>query len=271
MLSEQQREEFFERGLTCLPGALPPQLAEGMVSRIWQALEESQGLQRDDPNTWIEGGVRGIGHLNREPEFRPFGSPRIRSALDNLLGKDNWRQPSSWGQILVTFPAKSWSWNSLFQGQVKLSRIPWHTDFSYDTPPHEIWGAQVFCLLADLEPGGGGTLAIEGSHHLIRKFVVQASRETLQKMKRARQAFLKSHPWLQQVSRAVSGPRPEAWMARQRAVIDDIPVRVVELTGQAGDVYLTHPWLLHAPSPNCNARPRLMCTQRIRKHSQGPQ
>lgn len=264
MLTEIQREEFFERGLVRVADALPGDLVAGMVSRIWQGLEERHGMRREDPTTWVEGGVRGIGDLNREPEFRPFGSPRIESVIDDLIG-DDWRRPAGWGQILATFPAAEWTWNSLFQGQVDVSEITWHTDYPYDTPPDELSGVQMFCLLADLDLGGGGTLVIEGSHRLIRNFVREQPAETLQKMKRARLALMRSDPWLQSVSKAVSSPRPEAWMADQQATVRDVFLAVRELTGKAGDVYFTHPWLLHAISPNCNSTPRLMCTQRIHR------
>ncbi|MCG8604761.1 phytanoyl-CoA dioxygenase family protein [bacterium] len=263
MLTQQQRKEFFERGFTCVAGALSQDLAANMVSRIWRALERRQGIRRDDSTTWIEGGVRGIGDLNREPEFRPFGSPPVVAVIDDLLGKDNWRQPATWGQILATFPAKDWSWSSLFQGQVEVSRITWHTDYPYDMMPDELTGVQLFGLLADLEPGGGATLVIEASHRVIQNFVRNQPPATIQKMKRARTALMESHPWLQSVSRAVSLKRPETWMAEQHAVINEIAVSVTELVGKAGDVYFTHPWLLHAISPNCNSTPRLMCTQRI--------
>jgi len=263
MLSRQQRCEFFERGFTRVADALPRSLAAAMVARIWRTLEAEQGIERDDASTWIEGCVRGIGHLNETTEFRPFGSPRIISIIDDLLGKGTWRRPSSWGQILATFPATEWSWNSLFQHQVEVSTITWHTDYPYDAPPDALSGVQIFCLLSDIEPGGGGTLVIEGSHRAIRDFVSNAPPATLQKMKRARLAFMKSDPWLQRVSNAVSRPRPEAWMTAQRGMIDDVPVAVAELTGSARDCYVAHPWLLHATSPNCNPTPRLMCTQRI--------
>lgn len=265
MLTRQQREEFFEHGFTRAEYALPAALVGRMVDRIWQALQERKGIRRSDASTWIEGGVRGIGDLNREPAFRPFGAPTITSVIDDLLGKGNWQQPSSWGQILVTFPAAQWSWNSLFQGQVDVSTILWHTDYPYDTPPDQLSGVQIFSLLADLDSGGGGTLVIRGSHRVIRGFVQDQPRATLQKMKRARLALMGSDPWLRSVSKAVSEPRPDAWLAAQRALVNGIPVAVAELTGKAGDVYFTHPWLLHAMSPNCNAVPRLMCTQRIHR------
>ncbi|MEM7357013.1 MAG: phytanoyl-CoA dioxygenase family protein [Acidobacteriota bacterium] len=268
MLTQQHQDELFERGFTRVSGLLPGDLRTKMVSRLWQGLEAEHGIRRDDQTTWIEGGIRGIGYLNREPEFQPFGSPEIDGVIDSLLGSGNWRRPSSWGQILATFPADGWSWNSLFQGALEVETIAWHTDYPYDTPPDELAGIQVFCLLADLEPGGGGTLVIEGSHGVIRRFVQRQPPETLRKMKRARQALLQSDPWLRNVTKAVSLPRAEPWIAAQRTELDGVSVAVQEMTGQAGDVYFSHPWLLHAASPNCNATPRLMCTQRIHKSSE---
>jgi hypothetical protein len=40
--------------------------------------------------------------------------------------------------------------------------------------------------------------------------------------------------------------------------IDGVPVRVVELTGNPGDVYLTSLWVMHATAPNASSRPRMM-------------
>ena len=37
-----------------------------------------------------------------------------------------------------------------------------------------------------------------------------------------------------------------------------VPVRAVELTGEAGDVVIMHPWLMHNIAMNCSDRVRLM-------------
>ena len=76
MFTNRQRAEFFQRGFTRVTGALSGELVAGMVSRIWDVLESQQGMQADDPSTWVEGGVRGIGDLNKEQEFRPFEAIR---------------------------------------------------------------------------------------------------------------------------------------------------------------------------------------------------
>jgi ectoine hydroxylase-related dioxygenase (phytanoyl-CoA dioxygenase family) len=50
---------------------------------------------------------------------------------------------------------------------------------------------------------------------------------------------------------------------REGTCVDGVTVRVVEMTGEAGDVYFMHPSLLHAPSPNACNQPRLALTQWI--------
>ncbi len=42
------------------------------------------------------------------------------------------------------------------------------------------------------------------------------------------------------------------------AKVDGVEVRVVELTGDPGDVILMHPLMLHAASRNCAATPRIV-------------
>ena len=44
------------------------------------------------------------------------------------------------------------------------------------------------------------------------------------------------------------------------AVIDGVPVRVVEMTGEPGDAVLWHPALYHGRSHNCSSVPRFMRT-----------
>jgi hypothetical protein len=49
----------------------------------------------------------------------------------------------------------------------------------------------------------------------------------------------------------------------QPTVIDDVEVRVAEVTGRAGDVVVCHPWALHNGTPNTADRPRLMRACRV--------
>jgi hypothetical protein len=51
-------------------------------------------------------------------------------------------------------------------------------------------------------------------------------------------------------------------------LVDGIPMRVDELCGSAGDVFVCQPALLHTISMNVSSRPRLMRVQRI--HTTNP-
>jgi hypothetical protein len=53
-------------------------------------------------------------------------------------------------------------------------------------------------------------------------------------------------------------PRRNAYFMDADHDLDGIPVRVVELTGEPGDVVLAHPWLLHHAAPNTASYPRMM-------------
>jgi hypothetical protein len=47
-------------------------------------------------------------------------------------------------------------------------------------------------------------------------------------------------------------------------------VRVAELTGQPGDVVLTHPWVLHSWSYNTGSYPRMMLTKNLYRRGLAP-
>ena len=51
--------------------------------------------------------------------------------------------------------------------------------------------------------------------------------------------------------------RVERFMGRAE-VVDGVPLQVVETIGEAGDVYLLHPLVLHVAAPNNAAEPRFM-------------
>ena len=157
------------------------------------------------------------------------------------------------------------TWPDTRQGWTVPGDI-WHTDFPYDAPTDRVFGLLVMSYLADVPRGAGGTVAVAGSHRLGKQFVETRPRENLKVMKQARKAFLASHPWLRALTSDKGGPgRVERFMQTEE-VVAEVPALVTELTGQAGDAMLGHPWLLHAPAPHCGDRPRMMRVQRLRKN-----
>jgi ectoine hydroxylase-related dioxygenase (phytanoyl-CoA dioxygenase family) len=172
----------------------------------------------------------------------------VRAALDQLLGPAGWAEPAHQGQVLVTLPTgEPWS----------VPHRQWHTDVGFDLPQDELVAVKIWALLGDLEPGGGGTPQVAGSHRVIARYL-NTTRERDFRM--VRDQVLASHSWFRHLT---SEDRTNAAELMTEADLDGIPVRVVELTGQAGDVYLTHPWILHSIAPNARDTPRMMRSRMI--------
>jgi hypothetical protein len=157
----------------------------------------------------------------------------------------------------VTFPdesAEAWT----------VPHRIWHTDWPYAARPEGPFGAFVFSFISQVATGQGGTLVVEGSPRVIRHFVAGRPQVAKQKMKVTRKVLMNSDPWLKALaSEEDDSDRVERFM-RMGSRVGDVRVRVVELTGEPGDIVIGHPWLLHSGSPNCGERPRFMRVQRIR-------
>jgi hypothetical protein len=250
-MTEEQHDHFEARGFVRLRGVFARDAA-AMEERVWQALGRRCGARRAEPETWPRGSAEGLQFLKRQAVFDAIGGPVLRGALDALLGAGVWLEPKDWGQVLVTFPSAGES----------TARSPWHTDFDFRGPPGRVFGALVFSYLCDVPPGAGGTLAVAGSHRLIRRFAL-ARAGRLGRMKTVRHAFMRSDPWLAALAAEESAARLDRASLPGPRDLDGVPAEVVELAGEAGDVVIGHPWLLHRTAPNLGERPRMMRVQRI--------
>lgn len=180
MLSTRDRAEFAERGIVWLPGAFGADEAARMRRRVWARLGRL-GAAEDDPVTWASADVTGLSKaVKRDRVFAALGSPAVRGAVDDLLGRDGWdppRQPYE-GHLLGRY----------------LRRDDWFRALS--RPGDDDPGRAALFMDRDHDAGG-------------------------------------------------------------------ILVRVAELTGQPGDVVLTHPWVLHSWSSNTGSYPRMMLTKNL--------
>lgn len=118
------------------------------------------------------------------------------------------------------------------QGEWTLTGLNWHVDVA-PPPDGRSPGVQMFALIDDVAPHGGGTLAVAGSQTMRR-----GGREYGELVEALRQG--------------------EAGMER----LVKAGCRLVEMSGKAGDVYLMDLRVLHSPSVNESAMPRLMATAR---------
>jgi len=254
MLTAADRARFKETGLLRIGGAFSSAEAAAMQSLIWDELARRYGIRRDDPPSWRVPHAYGLQRIAGSALFAPIGGPRLRHAIDDLLGAGSWKVPKRWGGILVTFPGpKPWA----------VPADVWHADFSFALPPLPLAGVKVFTFISTVPPHGGGTLVVAGSHRVVERFVAERPADGLEDTRRMRLALLASHPWLRELT---SRSRREDGIARfvdTAERVGDVSLRVAELTGEAGDVVLTHPWVLHCRGMNCAAAPRFMRAQDI--------
>ena len=120
--------------------------------------------------------------------------------------------------------------------------------------------ARPFAFILPALPGGGGTAIIAGSHALTARLARECGDGRAKTLRKA----MKGHPWLDRLMSAIgtADQRIEEFMTAGW-VDGHEELRVVELTGDPGDVLIFHPGTLHAPCPNVNATPRLMVTATI--------
>jgi hypothetical protein len=251
-MDESTRKEFEEIGYVRLPGLIDGRSAERMNDLVWEALNTLHGIERDKPKTWANRWA-GLNEYKSHAVFNAINESSLCEEIDTLLGEGNWEHPDQWGGFLIKFPNTSpdhWTVPSSL----------WHTDFHYTNDPDSLFGVRVFVYLSDVPRSGGGTVVVRSSHNLVGQFVRGLDeQERTQKMSVVRDRFNMSHPWLQRLTNTEDeGADRVQYFMEEEHIIENVSVRVCELLGRCGDVYLLHPWLVHAPSKNAGNGPRFM-------------
>lgn len=249
MLTPEQLEEFDRLGVLRVPGLIARADADAMCARVWKALEHEFGVRRHDPRTWSAQRITGMHMLGKSEKFAEIGSPAVGAILDQLLGRGNWQAPDRWASLLVTFPESRERWELPYQ--------TWHLDYPVAPQMRGLFAVRIFTVAAPLGTQGGGTLMAAGSHRLFQGIAAREGSRRLQSAD-AKKLLIREYPWfkalcskdgkLDRVRRFMSAP----------SQVDGIDVRVVEMTGDPGDAYLMHPWMLHNLSPNCLQVPRIV-------------
>lgn len=254
MLSDIQQAEFEQLGIARLPQAFIEADARRMRDQVWDLLARRDGIRPDAPDTWRIRQPAGFQALARSRVFDPIAGPVLTDALDRLLGPEAWERPKQWGTPLVTFPAPSPEWD--------VPHCHWHLDFPARGQPRPLPGIRILAFLAPVAPRGGGTLVLSGSHLLVERLVSSGGAGHGHSIG-VRRTLAREDPWLRDLW---SGHRDDDRVRRfmvEGHAIDGATLRVLELTGAPGDLFLMHPWAFHAPAPNCGPTPRMMISHSV--------
>jgi hypothetical protein len=253
-LSDAQRTAFDELGVVRVEGAFDTGAAAAMSDVIWRELAR-RGIERDDRSTWTVETPMHLQHLKRDPAFDAIATPRTTGAISDVLDGQPWTRGTNWGAIFVTFPVPG-----------AAPDVPcehWHIDAPYGLPARPLFGVKVFTLVADLAPGAGGTMLLAGSHRLLERFGRTQPPYVLEKNARACRALLRSDPFFTALrTRGDPAERIERFV-RNDSDVSGISVRVIDVHGRAGDIWLVHQSTLHARPTNTGIAPRFMLAKDV--------
>jgi hypothetical protein len=223
-LTDLQIRQFIRDGYLKLAGAFPAELAAAGRRILWQ----DTGCDPNDPATWTRPVIR-LGDYAQEPFQKAANSPLLHAAFDQLVGKARWLPRHSLGTFPVRFP-----------GPEDPGDTGWHVDASFpgeDPSDFFSWRVNVLSkgrallmlfLFSDIGPEDAPTRIRVGSHLAVAGLLWPYGEAGL------------SFPEL--------ADKLSVTAARQEVLA----------TGQAGTVYLCHPFLVHAAQAHRGQHPRFM-------------
>jgi hypothetical protein len=223
-LSQAQIAHFIEHGYIKLEGAFDSGLAARGRAELWQAMS----LSPDAPETWTQPVVR-LGFMTSAPFVEAANTPLLHASYDALVGEGRWLKPTGLGTFPVRFPSPE-----------DPGDAGWHIDVSFGTdhPDFMQWRANVkssgrallmLFLFSDVGELDAPTRIRKGSHLAIARQLLPAGESGLTLGELAADGFA-----------STAG------------------CEEVSATGDAGTVYLCHPFLVHAAQPHRGTRPRFM-------------
>jgi ectoine hydroxylase-related dioxygenase (phytanoyl-CoA dioxygenase family) len=218
-LSDGQIDEFIERGWTLLRQAFAPAVAHAVRRDLGSRI----GIDLERPEQWVQPQVW-LREVIAESPYTDALTERFHAAVDQLVGPQRWEMTREMGWWPVNFPG--------FDDPPYADN--WHIEGGWFH--HHPWSPEqavlnLFCF-STVDPGGGGTLLAEGSHHIAARILWEAEPDGLEAddFDEPLNAVLDQQHW----------------------------PGVVEVVAEEGDVVLAHPLLLHSSNPNHGTRPRVM-------------
>lgn len=224
-LTNGQIEQFVEEGFVRIDEAFPRSTADAAR----EILRRDLPCDPDDPSTWTKPVIR-LGEHAEPPFVEAANTPRLHAAFDALLGTGRWEPRHS----LATFPVR-------FPHRDDPGDAGWHVDASF--PPEQYtddylhWRVNyrsrdrmllMLFLFSDTGEHDAPTRIRIGSHRDVARLLVPYGEKGLAIMP----------------------------LAGKADVTTNCPI--TQATGDAGTVYLCHPFLVHAAQPHRGRVPKFM-------------
>lgn len=262
MPGRQLLDEFERTGIVRVRSAIPAAEIKSMAAEVWDNLERRYPFRRNQPETWTRQRVNGLHALDACVTFEQIGNSKVCQILDELLGAGNWQRPARWGSLLMAFPESRAEWD--------VPYTSWHLDLPASNAFDALFAVRLFTWLQPLQHGGGATLVVAGSHLLVERLLGRGRQKRLRSAE-VRKGLMGSYPWVRALCSSSERAQRIARFMDQNTDMGVAQLRVIEMTGEAGDMLLVHPLLLHAPSTNCADIPRMVLSTFVYRNGVDPE
>jgi ectoine hydroxylase-related dioxygenase (phytanoyl-CoA dioxygenase family) len=139
----------------------------------------------------------------------------------------------------------------------------WHLDYQPHADLTRVDALQTFAFILPSQPGGGATVAIAGSHRLAAQLAAAGGANFDSHSAHVSKALQRMDPWFRELCTPGEAEQRRKNLMDAPTTIHGVEIRVVEFTGEPGDLIVMHPWLLHSIAPNVNQTPRMMLAQQV--------
>lgn len=211
-------DSFVRDGFIRIKGAFPRLVAEQGRALLWKEM----GLSADEPAGWSQAVIRLPGS-GAEPFDRAVNTERLHRSFDQLVGPGRWIKRSGLGTFPIRFPHLP-----------EPGDTGWHCDGSFGDWLYRLnlrsRGRALLMLFvfSDIGPEDAPTRIRVGSHLDVPPILAPAGEEGMSFLDLAKRL-------------GATSTRPIAYA-----------------TGSGGDVYLCHPFLVHAAQPHRGTEPRFI-------------
>lgn len=223
-LGDAHLTQFVRDGYVRIDDAFPASVADECRAILWR----NTGCDPNDRSTWTRPVIR-LGFYTQPPFRAAANTVVLHHAYDQLVGSGHWLPPGGLGTFPIRFPSPE-----------DPGDAGWHVDVSFglENPDFMAWRANIVSkgrallmlfLLSDVGENDAPTRIRAGSHRDIARILAPHGEAGLSLGELADNGFTES------------AHRPE-----------------VQATGQAGTVYLCHPFLVHSAQPHRGTEARFM-------------
>jgi hypothetical protein len=224
VLTAEQLDRFANDGFVKIERAFPLELAEQARAILWK----DTGCDPDNRTTWTRPVIR-LGLYTQTPFIEAANTRALHEAFDQLVGAGKWLPCRSMGTFPVRFPSTQ-----------DAGDTGWHIDasFGHDDPDFLSWRVNarsrgrallMLFLFSDVSESDAPTRIRVGSHRDMARILEPAGEAGMSLRELAANGFAET--------------------AHCREVL---------ATGNAGTVYLCHPFLVHAAQMHRGSNPRFM-------------